>query len=123
MALACQPPLASADDWCQTYEQWIANVGNERMVASGTCPTEGSCDVPSVRDSWIPNGSTPIVTIRIKFIIFCNDDGTNCAADSSAHRDSHLFCAGVHPSAVGAETFHDDRPRGAGGRFFARRGG
>jgi len=69
-------------EWCQTYEAWVAKVG-QRGGAGEACPTEGTCDTPAVRDSWIPEASTPIVTIRIKFNVFCEDDGTNCAASPS----------------------------------------
>ncbi len=94
IAIAAKPliwegPQARADapvDWCYTHVKWVAEVGNERAVAQGACPTNGACDVPSVRDSWIPVASTPVVTIRVKFNVFCEDDGSNCASptDGSA---------------------------------------
>lgn len=65
-------------EWCGTYVNWAAKVGNQRAVADGACPTYGRCDRPSVRDSWIPKPCTSIVRIRVKLNIFCYDDGTNC---------------------------------------------
>jgi len=79
-------PQTRADEpveWCQTYVNWAANTGNQRATAQGECPTEGTCDIRSVRDSWIPGPSTPIVHIRLRLHIFCNDDGTNCASSPS----------------------------------------
>jgi len=76
-------PQARADEpieWCQTHVNWVAKVGNQRAVAQGECPTQGNCDRPAVRDLWIPETLPPIVTIRIKFHIFCETDGTNCAS-------------------------------------------
>ncbi len=78
-------PQARAQDpgeWCDTYEAWVAKVG-QRGVPGEECPTYSTCDTPLVRDSWIPEPATPVVTIRIKFNIFCEDDGTNCAASPS----------------------------------------
>jgi hypothetical protein len=81
-----QVPTSEAQepgDWCGTYSNWVDHVGNQRAVAAVDCETYGSCDTPSTRDAWIPDSSTPIVTVRIKFNIFCNDDGTNCASSPS----------------------------------------
>ncbi len=70
-------------EWCDTYEHWVAKAGAHGGVAAGGCQTFSTCDTPPVRDSWIPGPSTPIVTIRIKFHVFCETDGTNCAASPS----------------------------------------
>lgn len=91
MAIAAKPwmghgPQARAQEpaeWCDTYENWVAKVGIQGGVAGEECPTQGTCDTPPVRDSWIPGPSTPIVTIHIKFHVFCNDDGSNCASSPS----------------------------------------
>ncbi len=66
-------------DWCQTQVRWNARAGNVASAAL-VCPTQGSCDIPAVRDGWIPDESTPIVTICVKFNVFANDDGSNPAA-------------------------------------------
>ncbi|MDO8629853.1 MAG: hypothetical protein Q7R41_05120, partial [Phycisphaerales bacterium] len=65
---------------CDTYESWVAKVGNQQATAQGTCLTQGACDTPEARDSWIPGPSTPIVTVRLKFHVFCETDGSNCAS-------------------------------------------
>ncbi|UCC31484.1 MAG: hypothetical protein JSU86_04250, partial [Phycisphaerales bacterium] len=70
-------------EWCDTYEHWVAKVGYQGGVAGEACLTWGTCETPSVRDLWIPDSSTPIIEISIKFNIFCNDHGENCGADSS----------------------------------------
>lgn len=66
-------------DWCQTQHRWKAKAGNLQGVAAG-CATQGTCDTPSVRDSWIPSGATPFRTMHIKFNVFANSDGTSPAA-------------------------------------------
>ena len=70
-------------EWCDTYEHWVAKVGYQGGVAGEDCPTQGTCDTPPLRDSWIPGDSTPIVEISVKFNIFCEDDGTDCASDEA----------------------------------------
>jgi len=69
-------------EWCQTQAAWEAK-GLGTTAGSG-CPTEGTCDTPSVRNSWIPTGSTPIRNMRIHYNVFCNSDGTSCAATQAA---------------------------------------
>jgi len=88
IAASSNAPLARADkpvDWCPTHENWVAKVG---VIAGqgSTCPTLGDCDTPSVRDSWIPQSADPVVRIRLRFHIFCNDSGapSTCAATSTA---------------------------------------
>ena len=73
-------------DWCatdtmQTKASPIAGVG--------TCPLQGECDIPSVRDSWIPDGSKPPILIRMKFNVFANDDGSDPVA-TQAEVDAQL---------------------------------
>jgi len=110
-------PQARADeavDWCDTYENWVAEVGNQRAVASAECPTYGTCDTPSVRDSWSPNPSTPMVTIRVRFHVFCEDDGASCAAspsDVAAQMDQLNFDYAprrIQFTETGEPEYHDD---------------
>ena len=61
--VAWRGELVRADepaDWCGTHTHWVAQVGNDRAVASESCPTYGDCDTASVRDLSIPDESTPI---------------------------------------------------------------
>ena len=78
------PWQAAADqgiDWCQTQIRWEAKAQPRGYSAAGSqCPTQGSCDIPATRDAWIPDGGEEPVTIRLKFNIFANDDGSNPAA-------------------------------------------
>lgn len=83
--LMAQP--AGPVEWCGTYENWVAKVGNQRAKGVEACPTEGTCDTPPVRDSWILGPLTPIVEIRVKSNIFCWDDGTDCASSPSGVAD------------------------------------
>jgi len=66
-----------AKEWCQTHQKWEAK--GLGAPAGGGCEV-GSCDTPSVRNSWIPTGSTPILTLRVHFNVFANNDGTSPAA-------------------------------------------
>ena len=81
--LMAQEPV----EWCDTYEHWAAKVGYQGGVAGEECLTQGTCDTPPVRDSWIPSPSTPIVEISVKFNIFCEDDGTDCASNDEGVDD------------------------------------
>ncbi len=73
---------AAAKEWCQTQAAWEAKGFGQ--VAGVACATEGTCDTPSVRDSWIPGGSTPVRNLRIHFNVFANSDGTSPAATQAA---------------------------------------
>ncbi len=73
--------LAGVDDggggWCRTFERWAAK---HPPAEGGGCPIQGECDIPEVRDPWVPDASTPIVTIRIMLHVFAEDDGSNPVA-------------------------------------------
>ena len=84
-ARATVPPRQTAADhrfeWCQTQVRWAAKMrAGGQSAASGLCPTQGPCDIPSTRDVWIPGGGEQPITIRVKFNIFANDDGSDPAA-------------------------------------------
>ena len=81
-------------EWCNTQRAYDAKRAL-RYPNLPTCPVEGPCDVPAMRDSLIPKASDPIVTLRIKFNIFCNDDGSNCAA-TQAQADAQLATLNAH---------------------------
>ena len=69
-------------EWCGTEWSWRQRVeaGIERQEAvAGGCPLNGVCDDPATRNGFIPDGSTPIKVIRLRFVIFSNDDGSNPA--------------------------------------------
>ncbi|MEK6675009.1 MAG: proprotein convertase P-domain-containing protein [Planctomycetota bacterium] len=69
-------------EWCQTQTAWDAKgIGS---VAGPGCPTEGTCDTPSVRNTFIPTGSTPVRTMRIHYNVFANSDGTSPAATQAS---------------------------------------
>ncbi len=72
----------SAQNWnlCATWENWVlANPADAEGGVAG-CPLQGDCDNASVRDTYIPNSSTPIKTIRLRFHVFANTDGGNPAS-------------------------------------------
>ena len=41
-----------------------------------TCPTDGRCDHPAVRDMAIPDSETPVKYLTVKFHSLANDDGS-----------------------------------------------
>ena len=102
---------------CQTHWKWVAKGGNQAAVAQVACPTRGTCDAPSERDSWIPGPSTPTVHLRIRLHIFCNSDGTNCAATPTAVSDAisklnsdyapHRFQFTATTESVNSTTYRD----------------
>ncbi len=70
-------------EWCQTQIRWEATQDANRSPA-GVCPVQGACDEPALRDSFIPVGGSPIVSLCIKFNVFANDDGTGAAATEAS---------------------------------------
>ena len=74
-SVAVHPISLRADgtEWCQT----VSAEATASVEARGACPTHGVCDVPAVRNAAIPDEDGPIVTIRLKFNVFREDDGTN----------------------------------------------
>ena len=76
-----QPHAPAARDWCQTQPKWEAK--GQGQVAGPGCGFT-ACDTPAVRDSWIPNAGTPARSMRIHYNVFCNSDGTSCAATQAA---------------------------------------
>ncbi|MCC7373803.1 MAG: immunoglobulin domain-containing protein [Verrucomicrobiales bacterium] len=75
-------------DWCGAAAQ--TRVRNPlRLMAAGACQTEGPADLPANRDACIPNANTPFKTIRLKFNVFRNNDGSDAAA-TQAQVDAQL---------------------------------
>ena len=66
---------------CGTHEMWLLNnpEAAEEGIAGG-CPLQGNCDIPAVRDGYIPTAATPIKTIRLRVHIFANSDGSDPAS-------------------------------------------
>lgn len=68
-------------EWCQTQIAWERkNVG---QVGGGACAL-GTCDTPTVRNSYIPTTSTPVRQLRIHFNVFANNDGSSPAATQAS---------------------------------------
>jgi hypothetical protein len=67
-------------DFCQTWEVYEQEQIAKYGVLYNTCDN-GPCDDPANRDAEIPGPTDPIITLRIFFNVFCNDDGSNCASD------------------------------------------
>ncbi|GAB4315375.1 MAG: hypothetical protein Kow0074_02930 [Candidatus Zixiibacteriota bacterium] len=65
-------------EWCQTQIVYARRYP-EKAMRLAACPLEGECDMTSVRDANIPTPQDPPLTIRLKFNIFRNDDGSSPA--------------------------------------------
>lgn len=65
--------------WCRTQEIFDARYPDRGDKDAQACPTEGICDLVANRDANIPEPGGPMLTVRLKFNILCNDDGSNCA--------------------------------------------
>jgi hypothetical protein len=76
--IAGQAP--EGEGWCRTHEIWLArNPGGGGLDSfGGACPIEGECDIPDVRDGFLPDETVPIRWYRLHYIAFCADDGTDC---------------------------------------------
>lgn len=61
-------------DWCRT------ETAQPGVVAGADCPLQGVCDVPSIRDLYIPGSADEFITIRLKFNVFALDNGTGATA-------------------------------------------
>jgi len=83
MSSSVTAPSADAErrarDWCQTHEQWVARTGG-RGAMRGACPIEGDCDIPAVRDAAAPQPDDLQKVIRIRFVLYAEDDGSNPVA-------------------------------------------
>jgi PKD repeat protein len=74
-------------EWCRTQQIYDARYPDHRKSGGAICPPEGPCDDPATRDANIPGPGDPPITLRIKFNIFAEDDGSNPAgslADAEA---------------------------------------
>ncbi|MEE8576088.1 MAG: hypothetical protein V3T31_02425, partial [candidate division Zixibacteria bacterium] len=68
----------SDGEHCYTDIVWKEKA--ERLgLKNMACTPYGTCDIPSVRDAWAPDGTTPIVIIKLYFHILRNDNGTSPA--------------------------------------------
>ena len=67
------------EKFCTTWEDYVQNQLDKHGALYHDC-YNGTCDDPNVRDSWIPSPEDPMITIRLYFNIFCDDNGNDCAA-------------------------------------------
>lgn len=89
LGVAISAGAAKADDpdpapdlvagWCGTqihYQQSLAESERKSAFPTSACPDEGLCDDPALRDTFIPDGSSPFITIRLAIHIIANDGGS-----------------------------------------------
>jgi hypothetical protein len=65
---------------CRTQEIFEARYPDWRKSMGAACIGEGPCDNPATRDAYIPDPGDPPISIRLKFNVFAEDDGSNQAA-------------------------------------------
>ncbi len=68
-----------AGDWCRTMDVW-QSMGGAHVPVGGTCPIAGQCDLPEVRDGFIPDETTTLRTVRVHLVVFRDDFGGDPAA-------------------------------------------
>ncbi|MEE9297018.1 MAG: hypothetical protein V3W34_18910 [Phycisphaerae bacterium] len=74
------PAAGESIDSCGTMRDWKAKGIARPGVPAGGCPIQGGCDLPSLRNSFIPIPGQRAVTVRLQFNIFRLDDGTDPAS-------------------------------------------
>ena len=67
-------------NWCRTGTRFQQGKAFHLAAATAGCMMEGAADLPANRNACIPTPGTPIKTVRLKFNVFRNDDGSNPAA-------------------------------------------
>lgn len=90
---------AAGRDWCGTG----AGMDGVRAakLGSGDCQIMGSADLPANRDACIPGAGTPIKTIRLRFNILRDDNGSNAAAtETDVARQLEQLNADYLPSRI-----------------------
>jgi hypothetical protein len=71
---------ADSFEWCQTMINFARRHPEMLEAREDACPIQGDCDIAAIRDVWIPDPGTPIVTILLKINVLCFDDGSYPAA-------------------------------------------
>ncbi len=79
-AAGAQDPAVLDKDWCTTLEVWKANDPVGSVPIAGVCPIRGNCDIPIIREAHVPDDSTPIKVMRVHFLVFLANDGSDPAA-------------------------------------------
>lgn len=74
-------------DWCGTNTIWESKHQSDASQRGSACPTQGVCDVTSVRDGYLVDSTTPIKYLRIIFHVFRNNDGSS-PVTTAAYVDS-----------------------------------
>jgi hypothetical protein len=70
--------IVSAENFCRTQEFFEENYRSAPELLEIKCQF-GDCDQPRTRDSWIPHPTDPVLTVRLFFNVFRNDDGSDPA--------------------------------------------
>ncbi|MDH3891670.1 MAG: PKD domain-containing protein [candidate division Zixibacteria bacterium] len=77
-AIAQQDGATNQEDidlGCHTFTRYRQLTGDSEMRAA--CPTEGVCDDPLIRDSWLVEPGQPVQTIRAFFHVAAEEDCSN----------------------------------------------
>ncbi len=82
-ATSAPPTVPPPAEFCGTMQSWMASPQGKdfsrKASLTGTCLPFGACDTPANRDAAIPNGSTAVKLVRLRFQVLANDDGSNVA--------------------------------------------
>ena len=61
---------AVAPGLCTTMERWQARGFDHSDPSLSTCPGLGTCDDPVVRDAYLVDSASELVTLRVHVIVF-----------------------------------------------------
>lgn len=77
--------IADSEYPCATQEIWEQKGIRSDVLINPDfpCPIDGQCDIPDIRDSAAPSADDPVLYMRLVFNVFCEWDGTDCAATQS----------------------------------------
>ncbi len=88
-------------DWCTTFSRWEAKGLAGYLGPFSDCPINGECDIPDVRDSYIPDDMTPVAVVRVHLLAFRADDGSDPTTTEAEIIDSmQLFNAQYAPHRI-----------------------
>src|SRR5262249_29709983 len=73
---------AASGGCCETFPEYATGLKAGRVNGglAGVCALQGPCDDPADRNASIPTPATPIKTYRLSIHVFCENNGSNCAA-------------------------------------------
>lgn len=76
-------PARQDGEWCGTPMVNQAVLSLQKPTDPNACTQFGACDNPGTRNSYIPDGSSGTLVVRMYIHVLRNDDGSNPAASAT----------------------------------------